>query len=404
MADHGTAPPGLPRRLGARRVAPAEEASPRLIEPIINRYKHDAEEFTKFLEGYFLDGDNVLHLGCQDGAITFRISQLVAPMGHVVGVSSPGRNTRRAKGIAKAQVLEDIVTFFDVQDLTALPFQDDTFDIVYASNIMALLPPHPQNEIVIKVLTEMKRVARPGGLVASRDLAAQHFFPTQDLIDIIPRTLFKASGLRGWYGPIMPQLYSRAGLDTYTMTCSTSLPQGTGTGDSDWAQELMAPFGRETKLRARWIAAGVQEAILNLISIKLRHWGLLSHSWYVCLYTEIVAQKDNPAGFKFLDPDLLDPDTPVSDAPDPDLLDPDTPVSDAPDPDPSDSDPPISGSPVLNLVVSSPPVFNLVVSSPPDDPPDPNPPNPNRQESASMDTYTSDYSDMIIAEYSESNS
>lgn len=79
----------------------------------------------------------------------------------------------------------------------------------------------------IRVITEMKRVAKPSGLVASHDLSALHFFPNHlyQLDDLVERTLFKAAGMKGWYGAIMPELYHRIGFKEYKLACTASPTQ-----------------------------------------------------------------------------------------------------------------------------------------------------------------------------------
>ncbi|KAI1736202.1 S-adenosyl-L-methionine-dependent methyltransferase [Xylaria scruposa] len=311
----------FPRRQSpARRPGLSVKSSPVFIEPFLNRGPYDPGEFTKFLDPYLMDGNEVLHLGCQDGGITFALCSKVLPTGHVFAINSPGRDTSRAKQMARTINFEDNITFLDISNLTRLPFGDDTFDVVYASDLMVHLPPGPEHEVAVRVLAEMKRVARPGGIIACRDLAAQHFFPNHDLIDMVTRTLFKASGLTGWYGPIMPTLYSRVGLRS-VITCSTSSPEGPAVGETNWAEKLVNLLAEGTEVRKAWIGAGVHVVIIDLISDKLKNWGKLIDSWYVCLYAETMAQKPksaspaSPASPESADPSSPEPAQPSSHEP-----------------------------------------------------------------------------------------
>ncbi|TRX95302.1 hypothetical protein FHL15_003633 [Xylaria flabelliformis] len=311
------------RQRTARRPGLVISTSPLFIEPIMNRGPYDPDEFTDFLRPYLMDGDEVLHLGCQDGAISFALCARVHHTGHVFAINSPSRNTKRAEQMARMLHVEDQVTFLDVENLMSLPFGDDSFDVVYASDLVtnhtftssiqadiftADGSPSAEaraifvggtnldfSDVVIRVLAEMKRVTRPSGIIACRDITAQHFFPNHDLIDMITRTLFKASGLTGWYGPLMPTFYARVGLKNFAMSCSTSSPEGPAAGETSWAEHLVRLFAEGTEVRKAWIGAGVREVIINLISDKLIEWGKLIDSWYVCLYTEMLAQKPKPA-------------------------------------------------------------------------------------------------------------
>ncbi|TGJ86464.1 hypothetical protein E0Z10_g2334 [Xylaria hypoxylon] len=169
-----------------------------LVEPAAAGYysRSPAQEFIEFLAPRLCNGNRVLQLGdTQDGAITFGLRSAVQPTGQVIGVYGPGQNVDHAKEPTQ-EVDMGNVTFLNVPDLPVLPFKDNYFDAVYACNIMAHLPVNGKHRAVIKMLQEMKRVTKPSGLVVSRDLAAQHFFPNSDLEDLITKTLFKATGLR----------------------------------------------------------------------------------------------------------------------------------------------------------------------------------------------------------------
>src|ERR1700712_4763805 len=58
--------------------------------------------------------------------------------------------------------------------LEGLPYSDDTFDIVYCSQMLVHLPPP---NVPRQALVELRRVLKPGGILATRDGVAQHFYP-----------------------------------------------------------------------------------------------------------------------------------------------------------------------------------------------------------------------------------
>ncbi|KAI0490775.1 S-adenosyl-L-methionine-dependent methyltransferase [Xylaria cf. heliscus] len=362
-----SSPPPPEREASKRAIMPytihreplLSAASPRLIEEFII-VPHNESDFRRFLAQVVMSSDHILHLGCQNGAIALQIAPAIKPDGRVYGVNSPGHDTKRAKEIAEENGLDDMISFLDVPDLTMLPFLDDTFDIVYASEIMAQLPPLPDHDNVVKVLSEMKRVTKPGGLVLTRDLAAQHFFPNHDLIDMVTRALFQASGLTGWYGPMMPALFSRAGLERFTVNCSTSYTQGSAVGDSDWATARVKCLAKGTPLRKKWIAAGVREAMIDLIIEKLKIWGSFRDSWYVCLYTDMVAQKESSEptlqnGLSTTTRSSKRPDSPRPGSPHSVTTEADPQDFDTPLPDSRDQDPPSSGVSVPDASVQGPP-------------------------------------------------
>ncbi len=61
--------------------------------------------------------------------------------------------------------------------------------------------------------------------------------------------------------------------------------------DLSWARDYMTQFAKRTEIRARWIATGVSEAKINLISKKLERWGNMESPWYVCVHGNICSSR-----------------------------------------------------------------------------------------------------------------
>lgn len=81
-------------------------------------------------------------------------------------------------GHARARDLGVTNVAFRQGDIFALPFEDDSFDVVFSQTVLYHIPA-PE-----KALAEIKRVLRPGGLVALRDAinAALVIWPDEPLI------------------------------------------------------------------------------------------------------------------------------------------------------------------------------------------------------------------------------
>ncbi|MFC7344699.1 class I SAM-dependent methyltransferase [Saccharopolyspora griseoalba] len=113
---------------------------------------------------YLLDdlepGVRVLDIGCGPGTITLDFAELVAP-GPVLGVD----NAADPLEIARANAAERGVrnAEFAEADVYALPHADDSFDVVHAHQVLQHLTDP------VAALREMRRVCRPGGVVAARD-------------------------------------------------------------------------------------------------------------------------------------------------------------------------------------------------------------------------------------------
>ena len=102
-------------------------------------------------------GQSVLDVGCGPGTITTDIARLVAP-GRVVGVD-------RSTAVIDLAAATDGVDgpSFHVGNVYRLAFDDDTFDVVHAHQVVQ----HVAEPV--RALAEMRRVCRPDGVVAVRD-------------------------------------------------------------------------------------------------------------------------------------------------------------------------------------------------------------------------------------------
>ena len=118
-----------------------------------------------YLEPDLRPGVSVLDVGCGVGSITADLAERVAP-GLVVGVdpvAAAATSTRDRSDAVRVAVASGY----------RLPFADDTFDVVHAHQVLQHLGDP------VAALVEMRRVCRPGGVVAVRDAdyAAMTWWP-----------------------------------------------------------------------------------------------------------------------------------------------------------------------------------------------------------------------------------
>jgi ubiquinone/menaquinone biosynthesis C-methylase UbiE len=114
--------------------------------------------------GYLLDrlepGHDLLDVGCGPGTITLDLAQRVAP-GRVVGVDRAPEVIAGAERLRHERAATN-VEFRDA-DVYDLDFADASFDVVHAHQVLQHLT-RP-----VAALIEMRRVLRPGGVLAVRD-------------------------------------------------------------------------------------------------------------------------------------------------------------------------------------------------------------------------------------------
>ncbi len=115
-----------------------------------------AENSAGYLLRHLRAGLDLLDVGCGPGTITADLGARVAP-GRVVGID------RADDVIDQATALAGVNVSFATGDVYALDFADASFDVVHAHQVLQHLTDQ------VRALTEMRRVLRPGGLVAVRD-------------------------------------------------------------------------------------------------------------------------------------------------------------------------------------------------------------------------------------------
>jgi SAM-dependent methyltransferase len=105
-------------------------------------------------------GRSVLDVGCGPGTITVDLARRVAP-GCVIGIDASPDVLAQARAHAVENGVGNVT--FTTGDAYALDFPDDTFSVVHAHQTLQ----HVSDPAA--VLSEMYRVAKPGGVIAARD-------------------------------------------------------------------------------------------------------------------------------------------------------------------------------------------------------------------------------------------
>lgn len=170
--------------------------------------------------GYLIEhlrrGDRLLDVGSGPGTITCDLASLVAP-GRVTGMENVPEPLRIAKRAAEESALGNLD--FQHGDVYEIPFADDSFDVVHAHQVLQHLT-EP-----VAALREMRRVCRPGGIVAVRDAdyGAMRWFPDNAGLDDWLATYFAVARGNGAHPDGGRRLRSwavAAGLEDVTATAS----------------------------------------------------------------------------------------------------------------------------------------------------------------------------------------
>jgi len=121
-------------------------------------------------------GDRVLDAGCGAGMDAFVAAGLVGPAGRVVGIDltaemlAPARRALAASGPGNLT--------FRRASVEKLPFPDRSFDLVVTNGVLNLVPDKDA------AYGEIRRVLRPGGILAAADLLVVNAVPEEILSDM----------------------------------------------------------------------------------------------------------------------------------------------------------------------------------------------------------------------------
>ena len=114
-----------------------------------------------YLAPHLRAGLDVLDVGSGPGTITIDLARRVRP-GRVIGVDASDEIVAKANGLAQSDRVANAE--FRTGDAYALEFADASFDVVHAHQVLQHLA-RP-----VDALREFRRVLKPGGLLAVRDV------------------------------------------------------------------------------------------------------------------------------------------------------------------------------------------------------------------------------------------
>ena len=241
-----------------------------------------AENSAAYLLPHLSAGMSVLDVGCGPGTITVDLAASVAP-GRVTAVEVTADALALARAEAASAGCQTID--FAVSDVHALDFADDTFDVVHAhQGLQHVTDP-------VQALREMRRVCRPGGIVAARDsdYLAFCWFPALPELDewmALYQRITTGNGGQPQAGRRLLSCAREAGFEEVKATSSTwcfATPGDRAMWGGLWADRILnSALGRQA------IASGAAtEADLHRISAGWRAWAQASDGWLSLLHGEI---------------------------------------------------------------------------------------------------------------------
>ena len=243
------------------------------------------ENSAAYLLPHLGPGTSILDVGCGPGTITIDFATRVAPAS-VVGIDVAPAAIEAAQAERERKRVNNVE--FRTADLYALDFDDDSFDIVHAHQVLQHLsdPVH--------ALGEMRRVCKTGGLVAARDgdYAAFTWYPAEPALDAwlaMYDTVARANHGEPDAGRYLLAWAHAAGFTDVQAGASTwcfAAPE-----DRAWWGELWADRITESAIATQAVEIGAAtHDELRAMADAWRRWTMEPDGWFAVLHGEILAR------------------------------------------------------------------------------------------------------------------
>jgi SAM-dependent methyltransferase len=244
-----------------------------------------AENSAGYLLPHLSSGATVLDVGCGPGTITADLATLVTPARvTALEVTDAALDLARAEIGRRGLVNVD----FRVGDVHALDFADDTFDVVHAHQVLQ----HVADPVA--ALREMRRVTRPGGVVAVRDsdYAAFTWWPQLPQLDewlALYEKVARGNGGEPDAGRRLLAWAHAAGFTDVTATSSTWC--FADQIDRDWWGGMWADRVLKSDMAGQALRSGAATPDdLQRISDGWRTWAADDDGWLSILHSELICR------------------------------------------------------------------------------------------------------------------
>ena len=247
--------------------------------------RRGAEDSAAYLLPHLNAGMDLLDVGCGPATITADLAGRVAP-GRVVGLDAASGALEAARATLAERDLPARVELTD-GDVMSLPFDDGTFDVAHAHQVLQHLSDP------VGALAEMRRVTRPGGIVAVRDAvySAIAWYPEPEGMKLwrsVYMATARANGGEPDAGGRLLAWARRAGFAEVAASASTwcyATAADRAWQSETWAQRCLASFGPQA------VELGLaRRDDLETMAHAWRQWGGNQDAWFVVVHGEVIAR------------------------------------------------------------------------------------------------------------------
>ena len=247
--------------------------------------RRGAADSAAYLLAHLRAGMDLLDVGCGPASITADLAERVAP-GRVVALDAAAGALEAARATLRERGLSEQVEVTS-GDVMALPFEDASFDVVHAHQVLQHLADP------VGALAEMRHVTRPGGIVAVRDAvySAMTWFPEPAGMEqwrSVYMATARANGGEPDAGSRLLSWARAAGFADASASASTwcyATPADRAWQSQTWAQRCLTSFG------PRAVELGLADrADLEAMAQAWRQWGDSEDAWFVVVHGEVLAR------------------------------------------------------------------------------------------------------------------
>lgn len=244
------------------------------------------ENSAAYLIPHLAAGQTVLDVGSGPGTITVDLARRVAP-GQVIGVDASADVVGQANALAFDEGVHNAT--FQVGDVYALDFPDDTFDVVHTHQLLQ----HLANPVA--AITEIRRVLKPGGVFGAREVDYGGVIWSPPLPGLatwmkVYRDVHYWNGGEPDAGRALKSWAHRAGFSDVdsgaSIWCFSSL------AEREWWGHAWAERATESNFAVHAIESGAANlADLQAISAAWLSWAADPDGWFGMPHGEIIARK-----------------------------------------------------------------------------------------------------------------
>ena len=253
-------------------------------ESVLRSHKwRTAENSAAYLLPHLTPDAKILDVGCGPGTITAGLADRV-PQGHVTGIDAAPEIVAQAAELAADRKNLDVAT----GDVYALDYPDGTFDVVHAHQVLQHLG------APVRALAEMRRVTKPGGLVAARDgdYAGFAWYPELPVLEEWRNLYIRVARANGGEPNGGRQLHvwaRRAGFTDIACT-SSNWTYATET-ERAWWGGLWADRATKSAFATTALAGGhATSADLERLAEGFRTWAADPDAWFMIPNGEIICR------------------------------------------------------------------------------------------------------------------